>query len=471
MGLTELVIFIAMVIVFILGVFALKLPIGLSLVISAISGTLIAGEGIPIRHLVEGEFGYLNTILIIAMAMIFMKVLQKSGLLDTIARQIIVRFYRKPVFLLLSMMLLVMFPGMITGSSTAAVLTTGALVAPVLICMGVPKDKAAVIIAMGAIYGMIAPPINVPAMIIGGGIDMPFIGFGLPLLLASLPLAFIVVIAVGLKYIEKIDFKTIEGNLPNSYYDQHGFKLYLPIILLVVLMLGESLLPQYFPNMGLPVVFLLASFVGIFTGERFNFFKVAKEAIHDALPVLGILMGVGMFIQIMTLTGVRGTIVILCLSLPSVFLYLGIATSLPLFGAISSYGAASVLGVPFVLAFLGQNEIITASSLSLIAGLGDLMPPTALAGMFAAQVVGQKNYFKVLRHCIWPGILTAAYGIFLIINANFVNNLLKSFTGKIYILLGFIVIILATVFVTRMIGKCMLTRVNKGEKNHVDTCL
>lgn len=464
MGITEFVIFFAMVMLFVVGVFTFKLPIGLALVISAISGTLIAGEGIPIRHLVEGEFGYLNTILIIAMAMIFMKVLQKSGLLDTIARQIIVRFYRKPVFLLLALILLVMFPGMITGSSTAAVLTTGALVAPVLICMGVPKEKAAAIIAMGAIYGMIAPPINVPAMIIGGGIDMPFIGFGLPLLLASLPLAFVVAIAIGLRYLEKIDFKTIEHNLPNSYYQQYGFKLYLPVIVLIVLMLGESLLPKYFPHLGLPVVFLVASLVGIFTGKKFNFLKVAKEAVHDALPVLGILMGVGMFIQVMTLTGVRGMIVIFCLSLPSIFLYLGIATSLPLFGAISSYGAASVLGVPFVLAFLGQNEIITASALSLISGLGDLMPPTALAGMFAAQVVGEKNYFNVLKSCIWPGILTAAYGIFLIVNANLVNNLLKTFTGKIYILLGFVVLISVTVLLTRVVSKWLHRDVNKGEE-------
>ena len=64
-------------------------------------------------------------------------------------------------------------PGMITGSSTAAVLTTGALVAPVLLKLGVQLQKTAAVIAMGAIYGMIAPPISLPAMIIGGGSTCP----------------------------------------------------------------------------------------------------------------------------------------------------------------------------------------------------------------------------------------------------------------------------------------------------------
>jgi len=58
-----------------------------------------------------------------------------------------------------------------------------------------------------------------------------------------------------------------------------------------------------------------------------------------------------------------------------------------------------------------------ASALSLVASLGDLMPPTALAGIFAAQVVGEDNYFKVLRHCMFPAVLTAGWGIAVILMA------------------------------------------------------
>ena len=122
-----------------------------------------------------------------------------------------------------------------------------------------------------------------------------------------------------------------------------------------------------------------------------------------------------MFIQVMTLIGVQGFIVVSALSLPSWVLYVGIATSMPLFGAVSSFGSASVLGVPFLLALLKFNSVIVASALSLIASLGDLMPPTALAGIFAAQVVGEDNYFKVLKLCLIPGVILALWGIAVIL--------------------------------------------------------
>ena len=183
-------------------------------------------------------------------------------------------------------------------------------------------------------------------------------------------------------------------------------------------MTGEQLLPSVWPALGMPVNFLLASFSGLITGRRFNFLDASTEALNEAIPVLGILMGVGMFIQIMTLIGVQGFVVVSALALPSFLIYLAIATTVPLFGAISAFGAASILGVPFVLALLGKNTIVVTAAVSLIAGLGDLMPPTALAGIFAAQVIGEDNYFVVLRRCLVPGLVTAVWGIILILGAN-----------------------------------------------------
>jgi len=142
------------------------------------------------------------------------------------------------------------------------------------------------------------------------------------------------------------------------------------------------------------------------------------------MPILCILAGVGMFIQIMTLTGGRGWTVISFLSLPPFLLYLGIAISMPLFGAVSAFGSASILGVPFILALISKNAIITASALSAIAGLGDLMPPTALAGIFAAHVVGEKNYFKVLRYCLIPAAFELAMGIGVLLMSPFIEKLI-----------------------------------------------
>ncbi len=415
----------AMVGSFAFGAFALKLPIAVAMGGAAVVGALLGGAGFPLSHLVEGTFGYLDTILIIATAMIFMKTVESIGLLESVAAWMIRRFRKAPALLSLGIMGLIMVPGMITGSSTAAVLTTGALVAPVLIRLGVPPVKTAAAIAMGAIYGMIAPPISLPAMIIGGGIDMPYVGFGLPLLVCTVPLA--IFTALRLIYPDlrrRREDPALATELERMARVPLSLRLFAPILALTVLLAGERLFTEIWPSLGMPLDFLIASFVALFVGVKWNPIEAVTSAVNDALPVMGILMGVGMFIQVMTLIGIRGFVVVSALALPAWLLYFGIATSMPLFGAVSAFGSASVLGVPFLLALLGRNEIIVGSALSLIAGLGDLMPPTALAGIFAAQVVGEENYFKVLRHCVVPGLLTAAWGIAVILGAKTIAAML-----------------------------------------------
>ncbi len=410
----ELIIFLAMIAVFLISAAVLKLPVSLAMIFSSIVGALIGKEGLALRHLVEGTFSYVDTILVISCAMIFMKVIQKSGGLDAISSLIIEKFHKKPAILLCLIMLVIMFPGMITGSSTASVLSAGSIMAPVLLLMGIPRIEAAAILAMGGILGMIAPPINIPAMIIGGGIDIPYVGFELPLALLTFPLAIFTVLFFGYKYAKDIDYEIIKEELNFDSREQFGFKVYIPIILAVVLMVINKVIPAI-PDIGMPMVFLLSAIVGLFTGYKIDFLKESKEAINDVLPVLGILMGVGMFIQVMTLTGVRGLIVTACISLPDALRYLAMAVSIPLFGAVSSFGAASVLGVPFLLAFMAKDQIITAAAISLLAGVGDMVPPTALAGIFAAKVLELDDYRPVLKKCTVPIVLMIIWSIIFII--------------------------------------------------------
>ncbi len=416
---------IVMVGVFAIASFVFKQPIAVALTIAAVTGALISGNGVPIDHLVEGSFGYLDTILIIICAMIFMKTLQHVGAMEAVAAWVTRKYRHRPFLLTMSITVFVMFPGMITGSSTAAVITAGAIVAPILLKLSVPPVKTAAAIAMAAIYGMAAPPVNIPAMIIGGGIDMPYVGFGIPLLVCTVPLAIftgMLLMYPDLKRIAKSG-KSENGGLENELKKMAHVpltpRLLLPIFVLLALLGGERAFPSVSPSFGMPLAFLIAAGSGLLTGKKWNPYLASKEAVRASLPVSGILVGVGMFIQIMTLTGVRGFFVVSAISLPAWALYLGIATSMPVFGAVSAYGSATVLGVPFLLALLGRSEIIVGSALSLIAGLGDLMPPTALAGLFAAQVVGVENYFKVLKACIIPALVTALWGITIILGAQF----------------------------------------------------
>lgn len=414
---TELIAFLVMVGVFLLGCFLCKLPVSLSMVLASVAGAIAGGQGLALRHLVEGMFAYVDTIMVIATAMIFMKVIQESGALDAIASLIIQRFHKVPALMLIFIMIIIMFPGMITGSSTASVLSAGSIMAPVLMLMGVPVLETACILALGGVLGMIAPPTNIPAMIIGAGIDIPYSGFGLPLTMLTFPLAFLFVLMFGYKYVKNMNYVEVEAKLNTDSRERFGFKVYIPLLLAIVLMVLNKAVPAI-PDIGMPLVFLISAVVGCFTGYKFNFFKAAKESVHSALPVMGILMGVGMFIQVMTLTGVRGLIVTSCLSLPSFARYLALAISMPAFGAISSFGSASVLGVPFLLSFLAKDQVIVAAALSLVASLGDMVPPTALAGIFAAKVVGMENYTPILKKCLIPCLIVVIWAILFIVFAD-----------------------------------------------------
>ncbi len=415
----ELICLLSMLAVFLLSNLLFKLPVSVSMILGAIVGALVGGQGIPLRHLFEGTFTYVDTMLIISTAMLFMTVVQESGALDALNAAIVTRFYKVPALMLILLMFVIMFPGMITGSSTAAVLSAGALVAPILLLIGIPRDKAGAILAIGAIMGMAAPPINIPAMLIGGGVDMPYIGFGGPLFLMTIPCAIFSVLFLGLKYCKNLDLGKLKEGLNLEVGKKYGFKLYLPIIVLIILLVVSKVIPS-FPQLGTCLIFLISAIIGLFTGKKFNFWDKALDAMDKTIPVLAKLMGVGMFIQVMTLVGARGWIVVSCLGLGMLFVYIASFTIMPIFGAVSSYGAASVIGVPFLLVIIQNtscSDIVIASVLAFSCCLGDLMPPTALAGNYAAQIVELK-YSKVLKNCIVPVLVCIAVALACMLNSN-----------------------------------------------------
>jgi len=415
----ELICLLVMLAAFLLANLVVKLPVSISMLVGAVAGALVGGEGIPLRHIFEGSFAYLDTFLIISTAMLFMTVIQKSGALEALTAGIVNTFYKVPAIMLVLLMFIIMFPGMITGSSTAAVLSAGLLVTPVLLMIGIPREKAGAIIAMGAIMGMAAPPVNIPAMLICGGIDMPFVGFEGPLFLVTIVGGVFSVLFLGLSSCKNLQIEQLRSGLNMEIGKKHGFKLYIPILFLVVMLVVSKLVPS-FPQLGTALIFLLSAVIGLFTGEKIDIVPAATEAIDTTIPVLAKLVGVGAFIQVMTLVGVRGWIVISCLALGTTFLYVFIATIMPAFGAISSYGSASVMGVPFLLVLIQQggdiSDIAMCAMISFICCLGDLMPPTALAGNYAAAAV-ELPYTPVFKKCIIPFLFCLAIAMICLLNS------------------------------------------------------
>jgi hypothetical protein len=278
------------------------------------------------------------------------------------------------------------------------------------------------LIVMGGILGMIAPPVNILIMIMGGGVDMPYAGVTLPLLFLIVPLAVIIPLVIGYRELRVISREEMMSILPPALGPEYRFRLAIPFVTLVVLMLAPGLTAGRVPDIGIPAAFLCAALAGIFCGRPVNFLKSTQKAIAESLPVLSILAGVGMFIQVMTMTGARGWIVISILSLPSFLLYLGIAVSLPAFGGVSTFGSASILGIPFMLALINKNALLTSTALSSITSLGDLVPPAAISARFAAQVIDEPNFFRVLRFCLLPALIQSAASIGMLLLAPFLDK-------------------------------------------------
>ncbi len=380
-------IFAAMVGVLLLLQFWRRQPIGIALLGGAIAGALVAGQGLPIRHLVEGAFTYIDPIIIIFTAMLFMKVLEENGALGELAGGIIRVFGRQPFLLVITMTFFIMFPAMLTGITTTSVLTTGALMAAPLVSLGMERTRVATLIVVVSVMGMLAPPINLLAMLIGQGVDMPYIGFELPLLAVTVPVALITSFALAYPTLRKTNFEAANSLLPPPT-NRSKLGIYSPLIVVFGLMIAVRLFPQYIPDIGIPLIFIIGSVMGLMTGKSVSFVLTSYRALKLALPVLGLLAGVGAFLQIMTLTGVRGLLVMTVLGLPITLKYIGLALSLPLFGGVSAFASAMVFGVPFLLGLLGGNEVAVCAAISILAGLGDILPPSAINARFAVQVTG-----------------------------------------------------------------------------------
>ncbi|MGI6147245.1 MAG: hypothetical protein ACOYEM_07515, partial [Bacillota bacterium] len=90
--------------------FGRKFPAGIVMAMASAVGMLVSGLGFDIRHLVEGSFYFLNLMMMIATAILFITVLEMSGSFDELTRFMIVKLQRYPSILLCLLMLLVMLP-------------------------------------------------------------------------------------------------------------------------------------------------------------------------------------------------------------------------------------------------------------------------------------------------------------------------------------------------------------------------
>jgi TRAP-type C4-dicarboxylate transport system permease large subunit len=319
-------------------------------------------------------------------------------------------------------MFLVILPGALTGPGAAGQFAFGSLVSSLLMLMGIPRVKVASFIAMGGTIGIFAPPVNIPAMIIAAGINMPYIGFFWPLLVLTVPLAVYAALHLGLRHIHgPLDRDVALATLPPVPAHMTTFRVYLPLVVVVALMLVVRMFPHVIPPLGIPLMFLAGGAVAFAAaGARVNLVQVARDTFRETLEVNAILITVGSLVQVMAANGVRGLFVISSISVPVYVLYAAIfVVCVFLGGVLGPFAVASVFGIPFMLALLGRDPIMATVALSLLACVSSVTPPTAILGKSAMILADcRDSYWSFLRVSAAPTLAIAIAGIAGVIYAN-----------------------------------------------------
>jgi hypothetical protein len=397
---------------------SLRISTELSMFISALAGGLVGGTGISARHIAEGAFTYLDIILIFITATFFMNLLKESGGIAYVVRVIIQKFSDKKLILFVLITFLLLLPGALTGAGSVTVLITGGMIAVVLGYMGLSKAKTASIIFIIAGLSAAAPPVSLWAMLTAAGVNMPYVGFFLPLLVPCVVLSLMTIFFLGWRA-KPVDLEKALKELPEAPPRMNWIKVILPFLVFFVLVLMGRIWPHSLPVIGLPLMFVAAALVSfVLSPVKLNLFLIARDTVHQLLPLIGTLTCVGILVQIMTLTGVRGLIAITIVTLPITIVFFSLFLVLPVSEAVLMWGAAPVLGVPLVLFFntIGLNPIVALAGMSVIWPLGDALPPTAIIGRLTKDTVGMEEpYTQMLKHSLIPAILIMIVGTLMVI--------------------------------------------------------
>jgi len=396
----------------------LKLSTELSMLAAALAGGLAGGFWVPARHIAEGAITYLDINLIFITATLFMNILKESGGIAFVVRGILKRFHKSRALLLILLTVLLLVPGALTGAGSVTVLITGGMVAVVLNYMGISKVKTAAIVFIIAGLSAAAPPVSLWAMMTAAGVNMPYVGFFLPLLVPCVIAALLTIFILGWKG-GKTDVEKAFKELPEPPRKMNWIRIILPFIVFFGLIVVGRRWPHSTPILGLPLMFLCAAVVSFaLSPKRLNFLKISRDTIDQLLPLIGTLTCAGILVQIMTLTGVRGFLAVTAVTLPIAVVFISLFWLLPISEAVLMWGAAPVIGVPLVLLFntIGLNPIVALAGMSVIWPLGDALPPTAIIGRLTVEVVGYKeSYGDFLKQCIIPAVIIMFLGILMVI--------------------------------------------------------
>ena len=412
-----------MVITFALASWKLKSP-ELSMGVTAIAGALAGGLGFPVRLFVEGTFTYFDVAFTFLTASIFINFYSETGAMDTLVRKMVERFYGVKWVLFFLLAVIMLIPGALTGAGSVSMFVVGGMVATVLRFMGISDRRIVAFIYVTSMLAAVAPPINLWVMLMCAQANMPYVGFELPLL-APIVLITIFTVFYLLRGGTPESKEQILAELPRVPEGMNWFRLSLPLAVFVVLLLLSKYAAFKIPTLGIPLIFLISTAAAMLVSPQRKglrrWYEVLTATSEQVFPLLATVISVGVLVNIMTATGVRGLIAITFVTLPVALIYVFAPVVLPFAQGALSYSSGISLGTPLIFLFnsVGVNVTIVATALSLLFPLGDCLPPSRISGRVAVDVSGYKgSYMSFLGAIAVPALFMAAVAVGMLVYAN-----------------------------------------------------
>lgn len=373
------------------------------LFLASVAGSLAAGMGIRFREIVEGPFGFLDSMLCVCAASVLVAVLERSGAFGYLADRVF--SIRSRTLRAFGVLFLIALPSMLTGFAGSSLLTTGRLFRER--AQGADPKKVHLTVCVGAFIGVILPPNCIPAMIAANGagsvLPTPYAGFFLPLLVIGLP-AFIVYALMRRDILASVEVKEKSGS---------GSALVSLIVLAVagIAVLFDGVLPNVLYLGGNTLVFFVSSIIVIAVCKGFGGFKTVFDTVSDglmkAVVPMAVVFSLGSFIEVSSMTGVRGLYSMWILP------YNVVPVMLVLMAAALVIGYFFSTPVPAFLITYAVFPIGWLANTVPVAGLGAALAAVALITRNGGIVNCRENGLRssdVLREVWLPVVLVLAVG-------------------------------------------------------------
>lgn len=316
--------------------------------------TLVAQMGVRVREIVEGPFAYLDNAMWILCGAMFSCLLYENGTFQYIFQKLAAR-KRNPVLQLFLLVLFIAIPGMLTGIAAVSVLTTGLIAGKYLLSKGVEKAKAVEVVAVGAVLGVILPPLCMPGMITviahgPAGYPGSYEGYFLPCLVAALPALVVYCAISGSRVLGEVE--AFAGG------EEAGSPVCLvPLIVVALLLIGHNFLYFVMPFLGYPIIYTIGFVLAVFLkAKSANPLEAAAGGARAAAVEVALMFAFGAATETLTLVGTMGTVsahmAILNVS--------GILQAMVLLALVLAVGTLLGPGVAFVLGAFADYIVVEA---------------------------------------------------------------------------------------------------------------